>query len=1320
LQSIIIRQYFAFNNNSGFKIKEENNHIDANDSVKINLTSDLFNLSSDAIVIIDSKGTILDINQSALNLLCQSRDEVLGVDFKLFTIESDHDNKGFEIHLSRESNYPLTFKTLISQNESNSIPVEITINELSANEGESYYYCVYKSLATSDLEDDYTRKNEIRLNSLMSLAQMSEQTYQTVMDYGLEEGIKLTQSKVGYIYYYNENTELFTLYSWSKSVMKECEIQEKRTEYQLDKTGVWGEAVRQRKTIIVNDFPAENNLKKGYPEGHVKLFRFMTIPVFRNGKIVAVVGMGNKETDYNNQDVTQLTLFINSLWNIIDKKRAEEALKSSEEKYRNLVECMQEGVFLISNNNIIFANQALADLLGQDIDDILGTDIFQFVHPNDIEYIQRVLRLNRTIKDSASTYEWRLIHTNGEVKTVSINISLTDFLGDLVLIGTIKDITKSKENEEKLKFSEERYRSLLQNLTDFITIVDEHGIINYQSESITKTLGYEPEQMIGYSLLGYVNTDDFDVIVQEFELISKGKGTALPIVFRFRDTKGNYRWIESTMVNQLANPVINGIIITSRDISRRKQAEEFAKDYEIQLRNLLNHSSIILYVLDKKGTFLISEGKGLTKLGLKPGQVVGMSAFDLYSDFPEITDALTEAFNGHDITVQVSIGDIAFEVHNSPVFGPNGEVLNVIGVANDITEQMNALGILEESERKFRTFVENIDDMVYFQALDGTLNFLNEAHLKMIGYPDEFFQGEDAWTKLVHPDDLASARYFFDNLAGKVDNYNMEYRIKDISENYHWIQSRMVGVKDDTRKIIGYNCIDRDITSSKLHEEILRKSDERFRTLAENIPAIIYLANNDERLTKTYLSHHVETLTGYRKELFLDSKFDLKDIIYPEDLAATELEIKSALAEKRTFNVTYRLIHNNGTRRWINEIGAGIYNGDELAMVVGILNDISYNKETEEELQKISKLKSIGVLAGGIAHNFKNILASVTFSLDLAKVSPQNIQTYLDRISRSVDQATALATRFQTFSSGTEPAKEVVSIKSLILEAESLALSGSNVQFELSLSENLLNVEADPKQMNEMLMNLFINAREAMPNGGKVYVSAENINIDENNINLTEGSYIKISIKDEGIGIPKKSLQSIFDPFYTTKSGGNGLGLSTVHFIIQKHQGTITVNSDEGIGTEFDLYLPSTGKEEQIENKKGNLEMNNGNIRILFMDDDEFIRENICELGELLNFDIEAAANGEEAIELYKNNIIKGTPYDVVVLDLTVKGGMGGDETVKILNDIDPNVKAIVFSGHSTKPIVANFQDYGFKAKLDKPTDIANFASVIRSVINEG
>ncbi len=1296
-----------------------NNHIDANDSGKLNLANDLFNVCSDAIVIIDSKGTILDVNQSALNLLDLTRTHVLGINYRLLSLISDQDNRGFEVNLSGGSNYPVTFRTKIPGKNDNYQPVEITINELSASEEESYYYCIYKSLPHTELSDEYSGKNEIRLNSLMNLAQMSEQSYQTVMDYGLEEGIKLTHSKVGYIYYYNENTKLFTLYSWSNTVMKECSITEKKTVYQLDKTGIWGEAVRQRKTIIINDFQAENQLKKGYPEGHVALNRFMTIPVFRNEKIVAVVGMGNKETDYNNQDVTQLTLFINSLWNIIEKKRAEEALKSSEEKYRNLVECMQEGVFLISNNSIIFANQALADLLGQDLDDILGTDLFQFVDPNDIEYIQRVLRINRTVKDSASTYEWRLIHTSGEVKTVSINISLTDFLGDLVLIGTIKDITKSKKDEEKLKFSEERYRSLLQNLTDFITIVDEHGIINYQSESITKTLGYKPEQMIGYSLLGYINSDDFDVIVQEFELIREDKGTTLPIVFRFRDTKGNYIWIESTMVNQLANPVIKGIIITSRDISRRKQAEEFAKDYEIQLKNLLNHSPIVFYVLDKKGIFLISEGKGLSKLGLKPGQVVGMSAFELYEDFPEVTDSLKEAFNGHDITVQVSIGNIIFEVHNTPVFGSNGEVLNVIGVANDITEQMSTRLILEESERKFRIFVENIDDMVYFQALDGTLSFLNQAHLNMIGYPDEFYVGNDAWTRLVHPDDIPLALDFFDNLAGKVDNFNMEYRIKDSSGKYHWIQSRMVGVKDEKNQIIGYNCIDRDITNSKLHEEILRESDERFRTLAENIPAIIYLANNDARLTKTYLSHHVESLTGYKKETFLNSNLDLKDIIYPEDLATTELEIKSALSEKRTFSVTYRLIHNNGTRRWINEIGAGIYNGDELTMVVGILNDITYNKETEEELQKISKLKSIGVLAGGIAHNFKNILASVAFSLDLAKVSPQNSETYLDRIRRSVDQATALATRFQTFSTGTEPAKEAVSIKSLILEAESLALSGSNVQFESNLPENRLNVEADPKLMNEVFMNLFINAREAMPNGGKIVVSASNIKIDDNNINLNEGSFVKISIKDEGIGIPKKNLQLIFDPFFTTKSGGNGLGLSTVHFIMQKHQGAITVQSEEGNGTEFDLYLPSTTKSEIMNENKGIFEMSEGNIRILFMDDDEFIRENICELGSLLNFEIDGAATGEEAIDLFKNNIIKGTPYDVVILDLTVKDGMGGDETIKILIDIDPNVKAIVFSGHSSKPIVSNYQDYGFKAKLDKPTDIANFAKVIKSVINE-
>jgi CheY-like chemotaxis protein len=283
-----------------------------------------------------------------------------------------------------------------------------------------------------------------------------------------------------------------------------------------------------------------------------------------------------------------------------------------------------------------------------------------------------------------------------------------------------------------------------------------------------------------------------------------------------------------------------------------------------------------------------------------------------------------------------------------------------------------------------------------------------------------------------------------------------------------------------------------------------------------------------------------------------------------------------------------------------------------------------------------------------------------------------------------------------------------------------MALSGTNTSFTLDLPTDLKNIEGDWRQLNEVLTNIFLNASDSMPDGGRIHISGENfINSEEFFPNMKEGNYIKLSVCDHGTGIDKSIIDNIFDPFFSTKDKNRGLGLSSAHYIIQKHLGLITVESEPGKGSIFSIYLPSTDKPLSKSSYADILpEKPKIQNRILFMDDEELLRENMQDIGSLLDYEVVCACNGNEAVSLYQRELSNGRRFDAVILDLTVQGGMQGDEAIKELLKIDPEVKAIVFSGHSTKPIVSHYRDYGFKGRLDKPVTIESLVRTLNEVIS--
>ncbi len=405
-------------------------------------------------------------------------------------------------------------------------------------------------------------------------------------------------------------------------------------------------------------------------------------------------------------------------------------------------------------------------------------------------------------------------------------------------------------------------------------------------------------------------------------------------------------------------------------------------------------------------------------------------------------------------------------------------------------------------------------------------------------------------------------------------------------------------------------------------------------------------------------------------------------------------------------------VHTSLMRNQTGDIAGILFSGE----------DITERKKMENELVKVEKLESIGILAGGIAHDFNNILTAILGNINLIRMSADpNDKMYkrLMEAEKATLRATDLTQQLLTFSRGGAPVKKTTSIAVIIKESSSFVLRGSNVKCELRIADEVWPTEADAGQMSQVIQNLVINASQAMPEGGVIRIHLDNLTLRAGaGVPLPEGKYIKIVVEDQGTGISEEHLQKIFDPYFTTKRKGNGLGLAIVYSIMKSHGGYITAESSVGIGTIFTLYLPASEKH-ITEEKPAGEDPISGKGRILIMDDEEMVRNVTGEMLNDIGYEIAYANDGLEMIDVFMKARESARPFDAVILDLTVPGGMGGKEAIKKLRKIDPHVIAIASSGYSVDPVMSNYKSYGFTAVLAKPDRYSELSNILHMIQGE-
>ena len=557
------------------------------------------------------------------------------------------------------------------------------------------------------------------------------------------------------------------------------------------------------------------------------------------------------------------------------------------------------------------------------------------------------------------------------------------------------------------------------------------------------------------------------------------------------------------------------------------------------------------------------------------------------------------------------------------------------------------------------------------------------------------------------------------------DRLTMEktYHTK-LGETIHVLINWEIGRKDGKRDLASVQLVFTEVTQQKQVELALRQSEERYRQLFEDAVGGIYRSSPEGQflavnpaMARLFGFERPEQMIGWAKQSPVHSLY-----VRP---GQREEFVKLVGQRGEVYDFESEVRGKAGATRWISENARAVRDekGD-LLYYEGFVTDITARRQLESEIARASKLEAVGILAGGIAHDFNNILTVVLGNITLLELDAPAGSGQAARLSdakRATLRARDLTLQLLTFAKGGEPVKATIELTDLIRESAGFALHGAKARADFRIARGLWRVNADKGQVGQVVQNLVINAVQAMPAGGLVTITADNVDTAATPVDappLAPGRYVRLTVADSGTGIAREHLAKIFDPYFTTKEQGSGLGLATAYSIIRKHEGHIMAESEPGRGTTFSLWLPAESANAASAAPGTTGSRSPFRARVLFMDDETAIRSMATIFMERIGYDCDVVVDGAEAVRKYGEAIAAGRKYEVVIMDLTVPGGMGGREAMERLVRLDPAVCAIVSSGYSRDPVMANYRAFGFQGILPKPYGLDQLTKVVGTVLD--
>ncbi|WP_371806336.1 PAS domain S-box protein [Candidatus Lokiarchaeum ossiferum] len=761
-----------------------------------------------------------------------------------------------------------------------------------------------------------------------------------------------------------------------------------------------------------------------------------------------------------------------------------------------------------------------------------------------------------------------------------------------------------------------------------------------------------------------------------------------------------------------------------------------------QLNSVLDLVDNIIIALDVQANVSSVNDVGAKLLGYPKDQILGENWFEKFLP-SSVKESVREVFNkliNRDIEFVEYFENTVIDIkgnehligwHNSFTCDQDGKINGIISAGIDITERTKAENKLKK-EGEFLTTVLNAqrDTFFLFDPITGRAIRWNKAFQEISGYsdkeiavlkaPDSYYDEETLQKIAKYQDTIintGSGQIEADLIAKDGNIIPFEYQVSTI--------------KDENGNVKYFVSIGRDIAEWKIAQQQLASEKENLAVTLRNIGEGVITINRYGKIL--IFNEMAEEITNHSYEEAIGK--NILDILplnlaTPKDTAMNLLTKALSLHPREKYQGTSISKMSGGNQKIIDYSIAPINNGEQgnIGYVIAF-RDISIQRRLEEELNRNQSIESIGLLAGGIAHDFNNILTAILGNITLAKMEADNNTDLLESLQdaeKGANQAQRLANQLLTFSKGGAPIKEVASTENLIKEAARFSLHGSSIGVEFDIENDIWNINVDKGQFGQVMQNVVLNAVQAMDGKGIIKISATNYEIMQDQKFLHEGKYVNIRIQDTGIGISPENLPKIFDLYFSTKKdqnfhAGNGLGLPVCRSIIKKHGGTIDVESEEGVGTTFSFFFPAiepNGK--SITKQKQDLTVKNQNSnqrKILVLEDEPLVTKVLATMLQKLNYVSDFTTEGDITIEKYCQKLKENDPYDILILDLTIPGALGGLDTFNVLKKIDPNLKAIVSSGYATGNIMSHYEEFGFIGMLVKPYTIGELKEVLFNVL---
>ena len=1275
----------------------------------------------DGFLLLDVQGRLLDVNDAYCQMTGYTREELLQMSIaELEANESSNEIAAKIIEIKQDGSD--RFERQHRRKDGRIIEVELSVNYLPTSGGRIFCF----------LRDITERKhNEAVMAARQRLSQYAiSHSLTELLRATLDEAEALTGSNVGFYHCVEPDQVTLSLQAWStNTTQRMCKAEGAGLHYPVNQAGVWVDCIRDRKPFIHNDYASLPH-RKGLPDGHSPVIRELVVPVMRGNSIVAVLGVGNKPDNYDDGDSKTVATLADLAWDITERKRTEDSLRLDSEIMAN----MADGVFLIrlSDGMIVQANDQFERMFGYDHEELIGQQVSVVNAPSEkspSETAKEIIdELNRT---GAWTGEVHNVRKDGTTFWCSASVTtFEDPRYGTVWISVHRDITESKRAAESLRESEENLREAQRMshigswqwtlATDDVTWSEElYHICGLNPKLPPPRFAemsscYTPESwsLLNASVTKSLHTGESYEL--ELDMVRQDGMT------RHTSTRGE--------VGLDATGRIVGLHGTVQDITARKMAEDALLRNEAKQGKMVSNIGDVIVIIDQFGINRYKSSSIEKGFGWRPEDVVGISALenvhsdDLNSARKFIGSLLCEPNSTDTMECRYRCKDGSYKwieftgvnlVHDPDIGG-------ILGNYHDITERKLAEDALRASDARYRAVAESAHDAIVTADSTGQIVGWNHGAERVFGYTEIEASGQPLTM-------LLPSRYHDGHMAGMArmqaggekhiigKTVEVEGRRKDGSE----VSIELSMAEWQVAEGLFYTAIIRDITGRK-------QVDERIRHLSsavEQSPVSIVITDSTGAIE--YVNPKFTLVSGYTlSEVRGQNPCLLKGDNTSDDEYRRLWEL---ITQGREWRGEFHNRKKNGEYYWESASISPIIDADGLIThFLAVKEDITERKALEEQIRQAQKLDSIGQLAGGVAHDFNNILAAIMMRLDFLQQNPsfdEETQKSLAELTVAAKRAARLTRQLLIFSRKSILDVKVLDLNEVVANLLNMLdrLIGEHITVRFDRRAALPAVEADAGMLEQVVMNLAVNARDAMPHGGKMTISIEPVQIDEEqvkgNIKKRIGQFVCLSVTDTGCGMDEDTIKHIFEPFFTTKEvgKGTGLGLATVHGIVTQHKGWVNVESELGKGTTFKVFIPAIAQRRAEQATIEKTEVVRGHETILLVEDEASLRRLVAQGLRQMGYSVLEADNGQTAMKLWQEH---GQQIDLLFSDMVMPEGMTGLDLAEKFKQAKTNLKIIISSGYNVEMAGHGKPTAGGIVYFQKPYEFEVLSQTVRNCLD--